>query len=535
MNHSSKVRYWLEDHPEKIGNFGDYLSRILLDKVLAYPVIEADVYHFVGSVIREDILRHSLLSVGIGDGSGRVALWGCGMRQSADVSPWLLDHCIFRGVRGPLSRDALRLPSDTVLGDPGLLLPLFAPREGFEIHGRSLCLLHHSDPIEAATARKRTGADLVRRATIPATPEGFQDLLACIAGARFVLAGALHGAIAAFAYGVPFAYLNIGYVDCPFKWRDFAASIGIPSVFAATMARAEQIYAELIEPHMVALPLDPILRAAPFSLRSDFCDAQLIHRSKASETSMEKVEAVNTFIISGIEHLDKKAIIDLLRSSNLDDLRNHEYLEKVLLPKFGLDPFIDNFYPTDLRQFCGKGFMSCQMPNQLAKYLAFLSELNIDSYLEIGVAMGGTFIITLEYLRRFNPEVFGLAVDMNPPSENMIWYGEHSENCSYLVANTTDLIAHNTIASRKWGLALIDGDHSEEGCWRDYTMVKEYARYVAFHDITNDVCPGVGAVWNRLTDSFPTSRYRQFTQQYSSFIKTTNYTNIMGLGVLELT
>lgn len=234
------------------------------------------------------------------------------------------------------------------------------------------------------------------------------------------------------------------------------------------------------------------------------------------------------------DEFDRKATIEFIRSAEIDDLRNPTYIEHVVIPKIGLDPFIPDHYPEPLREFCGRNFMACQMPVQLAKYLSYLSTKKIDSYLEVGVAMGGTFVLTLEYLKRFNPTVDAMVIDMNPPGEHLKWYYDNGGEFRFLVANTAEPKAANAVMGRKWGLALIDGDHSEEGCWRDYLMVKEFARMIAFHDIVNDLTPGVVSVWGRLKAAFPASRYREFVEQYPEFTKFSSFSKTMGLGVVSL-
>lgn len=253
--------------------------------------------------------------------------------------------------------------------------------------------------------------------------------------------------------------------------------------------------------------------------------------------SMDKLISTgetNRAIFTVSDDFDRAATIDLIKRADLDDLRNPLFLEHVVIPKIGLDRFIAEHYPENIRQYCGKNFMACQMPIQLSKYLAYLSSKKINSYLEIGVAMGGTFVLTVEYLKRFNGEIDAMVIDMNPPGEHLDWYSENGGNFRYLVANTTEPKAANTVMSRKWDLVLIDADHTEEGCWRDYLMAKEFARLIAFHDVVNELTPGVAAVWKRLKEVLPTSRYREFIEQYPDFTKTAEFSKTMGLGVISL-
>ncbi|WP_210178230.1 class I SAM-dependent methyltransferase, partial [Methylosinus sp. R-45379] len=235
------------------------------------------------------------------------------------------------------------------------------------------------------------------------------------------------------------------------------------------------------------------------------------NRQSTRAASMEKsisYNETNKSIFTAGDDFDRAATIEFIKRADLDDLRNPLFLENIVIPNIGLDRFISQHYPENIRKYCGKNFMACQMPIQLSKYLAYLSGKKINSYLEIGVAMGGTFVLTVEYLKRFNGEIDAMIIDMNPPGEHLDWYSENGGSFRYLVANTTEPKAANAVMSRKWDLVLIDADHTEEGCWRDYLMAKEFARLIAFHDVVNDLTPGVAAVWKRLKEVLPTSRYR---------------------------
>ncbi|GJD56738.1 hypothetical protein [Methylobacterium dankookense] len=82
-----------------------------------------------------------------------------------------------------------------------------------------------------------------------------------------MLAGSLHAAIVACAYDVPFGYLDTGFVDIPFKWRDFSALVGIGTSFCDCVADARAIYEQVNRPRLRKPPLLPMLAVAPFSVR----------------------------------------------------------------------------------------------------------------------------------------------------------------------------------------------------------------------------------------------------------------------------
>jgi len=247
-----------------IQNFGDYLPELFFKTLLTHPKIDADVFRLVGSVIEESWIGQDL-SRATGLTQGIIAYWGCGCRSTTPIDPELLAHCRFFGVRGPKTRDVLGLPADTTLGDPGLLAPLMhTPTRHPETSGKVICMPHMHDPKSLDEILELSGAEVLVHPEIEGTEAGLLEIIDKIASAEFVLTASLHGAIIAFAYGVPFCFWDNGHVDAPFKWEDFSQSVNMPAVFARDVAEGRRIYAEQLKPVMRPLPLAPILDGAPF-------------------------------------------------------------------------------------------------------------------------------------------------------------------------------------------------------------------------------------------------------------------------------
>lgn len=81
----------------------------------------------------------------------------------------------------------------------------------------------------------------------------------------------------------------------------------------------------------------------------------------------------------------------------------------------GLFPFLPPqtvTYPKLLRRYANRGIGIWQYPTQFARYLNFISHFPVSTYVEIGVAAGGSFIFTTEFLRKYNPLLFSYAVDI---------------------------------------------------------------------------------------------------------------------------
>ena len=207
----------------------------------------------------------------------------------------------------------------------------------------------------------------------------------------------------------------------------------------------------------------------------------------------------------------------------------------------GLYPHSKEFlkhYPESLHPYCGKGYGIWQYPNQFAKYLNMVMQYDIDTYLEIGTAAGGTFMFTADKLRKFKGTKKFYAIDIAPlgttnylvnknipsPFKNSFkkYLIEHSD-CSFYQSDITRFLNNNKVDSL--GLVLIDGDHSYNGCKKDYEAVKDISNIIAFHDITNDDCPGVRVFWNEIKLN-PNYEAYEFTEQYFTD------KSFLGMGVL---
>nr|WP_281409624.1 polysaccharide pyruvyl transferase family protein [Martelella sp. HB161492] len=197
-----------------------------------------------------------------------VALWGCGLRTEHSMSAEAKEECTILCVRGPLSRSTLQLGESIPIGDPGLLLPaLYTPKTLRTFAGRTLLVPHFNSQKSDEELLKMSGCDALLRPSIERSALAVEAFLDELVSADFVLTASLHAAIAALAYGIPFAYWDSGEIDIEFKWRDFSASVGIPCIFCATAEEAREAYAQQIAPKIKIPPLLPILCVAPFPVR----------------------------------------------------------------------------------------------------------------------------------------------------------------------------------------------------------------------------------------------------------------------------
>ena len=102
-----------------------------------------------------------------------------------------------------------------------------------------------------------------------------------------------------------------------------------------------------------------------------------------------------------------------IRNAKREELADAQWLE-AMLPRLGLNAEWLHQFPSFLYPHTGKGLRHWQYPNQFSRYLAHMAQYNIETYLEIGVRHGGTFVITVEYLNKFHPVQKAVGVDIRP-------------------------------------------------------------------------------------------------------------------------
>lgn len=217
-----------------------------------------------------------------------------------------------------------------------------------------------------------------------------------------------------------------------------------------------------------------------------------------------------------VEIFKKISSIDITEV-NLKELEN-------MLPTFGMNGENSKELPSELSEHFNTGIRFWQYPNQFAPYLRQLSKYRIKSYLEIGCRWGGTFILTKEILSKVNGGVKGFVCDLMPQSSILNEYQNYSD---FQYFRCTSHVLDRSMINQNVDLVLIDGDHSYEGLKKDFEVVKQFnPKYISFHDIASDACPGVVQFWNEIKQNH---KHYEFINQYDSVEG-----NFLGIGLIEI-
>lgn len=281
------LKVWSQD--THTWNFGDVLALVLAERLFYDFDSSNSEFRIIGSVISDGLVpqREPQLMGQVPNWKGRedcrVVYWGCGIREPGDFADENYAKVDFLAVRGPVSASSLRLGSSVPQGEPALLLPaLYRPKRTPLSSGKSICIPHYNDSRPDEYFLQESGCDLVLRPSIKPQIEEVYRFIDIVSSSSFVLSAALHGAVIAAAYGVPFAYWDNGHLDLPTKWEDFSALVGISAHFANNLGSGTKLYKESIQGEIALPSLWPLLVTCPFLLRGDGLLGVLRHELQRS-------------------------------------------------------------------------------------------------------------------------------------------------------------------------------------------------------------------------------------------------------------
>ncbi|MBI5716109.1 MAG: polysaccharide pyruvyl transferase family protein [Burkholderiales bacterium] len=198
-------------------NFGDELNAWLWPEL--FPALfdgAADGINFIGiGSILDRRLPASGLNVVLGTGTGYA--------RPPDVQAAPARWRIY-GVRGPLTARLMSLPDDAAISDPAILLARHPRWQARPTAGGGTLFVPHWKSVRFGQwpeACAMAGVEFVDpRADAKAVVHR-------IATARLVIAESMHAAIVADALRVPWIPIVLSREVAPFKWTDWAATVGV--------------------------------------------------------------------------------------------------------------------------------------------------------------------------------------------------------------------------------------------------------------------------------------------------------------------
>ncbi|WP_242138295.1 MULTISPECIES: polysaccharide pyruvyl transferase family protein [unclassified Sphingomonas] len=204
-------------YKDPVGNFGDDLNELIWPRVLPDDVRAAPdtVLVGIGSLLDQARFRT------VATAGKQVFVLGSGAAYGQlpdDHARWT-----YAAVRGPLTAEVVGHPAAAATDSAALLarLPDLVPRSARP--DEILFMPHHRTLVNSRwqAAAERAGMNFV-------DPQWRPDrILAAYGRARLVVTEAMHGAIVADTLRIPWVPVMISTEVSIFKWRDWAASVGV--------------------------------------------------------------------------------------------------------------------------------------------------------------------------------------------------------------------------------------------------------------------------------------------------------------------
>jgi hypothetical protein len=235
-------------------NFGDLLLREAAEQLFDLPKIRRN---FAGAIFGGSVISEHYMGMAESlKADGNLLMHACGVRSADFDAQKVSNRVTLAGVRGPISQATTGV---TAVGDPGLIAPLaLGVWPSVSTAGKHLLIPHFKD--ESATAPE----PLQHRTVDVKRGKSSKNLIAEIAQADFVLAGAMHAGIIAYALGTPFSFYKNEFLDVPMKYQDFSDFYQIPFAFSGNFEqgvnhylRNEKSYRE-IDPSSILCLIEPM-------------------------------------------------------------------------------------------------------------------------------------------------------------------------------------------------------------------------------------------------------------------------------------
>lgn len=246
--HSRDTMFWWQARQGT--NFGDDLSRVIVERILGYPVknrpLESNekLLFSIGS-----ILHYAR------DGD---VIWGSGFRENplAENRFHVLD---VRSVRGPRTREFLLkmgIACPEIYGDPALLMGILFPEFKKEEPIYDYIIIPNIGEMNCFVSYKNV--------VLPTSP--WNEIVKKMMQSRLVISSSLHGLIVAESFGIPSRLLKMTWIEPLLKYQDYYESTGRPNFqYATSVQEALRMGGE--DP--VCIDLTPLMESFPWDYFED--------------------------------------------------------------------------------------------------------------------------------------------------------------------------------------------------------------------------------------------------------------------------
>ncbi len=202
-----------------------------------------------------------------------------------------------------------------------------------------------------------------------------------------------------------------------------------------------------------------------------------------------------------------------------DEVASYEWMYDRIC-EYGIYPFKD---PGEDRVTYSI-FGVLQTIEEFASYCNYLSTIDVNSAIEIGVFKGRSSYLMCAVLARNNPDLEYLCVDLFDNLDSFDEYRNVLPMLKKVIPATSE-----DFKGEKYDFVFIDADHSYDGSIKDYENIGQYAgKLTVFHDIYGHEYDhqngGIVRTWEEVVEKTPGQNHRVFSYYPDKW---------MGIGVVE--
>lgn len=215
----------------------------------------------------------------------------------------------------------------------------------------------------------------------------------------------------------------------------------------------------------------------------------------------------------------EKTVDTIIHDSQLHRLQDWEYVA-YLIRKMGLYGATEEVYGSEKIHGTGDETGVWQEPTQSAKFLVWLSQKNIKSFIEVGSWNGCWALFMAVYLGRFGLEQ-AVSVDIlgDTVLPEVLRIGRKNRL-------TFQQCGSDAYAGQAFDFAFIDGGRERDTVLGHWDNVGKHAQVCAFHDINCRFAPEIGKLWHeKFKHDYSSSEYLEHAKGHGY--------DVFGIGVVE--
>lgn len=236
--------WWEPADPQQV-NFGDYLSKVIVERMVGYPMRNASLKTKKQLLFSSGSILHFARNGDI--------IWGSGFRENP-LQEHRFDSVDVRAVRGPRTRAFLQkmgIHCPEVYGDPATLMAHLFPEFKRKTPIYDYILIPNIGEMHCFAG--------YRNLVCPTEP--WNEIIEKMMESRLVISSSLHGIIVAESFGIPSRLLKVTWFEPLLKYQDYYESTGRPNFrYATSVLEALQMGGE--EP--ASFDIQPLLDAFPW-------------------------------------------------------------------------------------------------------------------------------------------------------------------------------------------------------------------------------------------------------------------------------